>query len=265
MRCTRCVIEFYTYCSLTIWKDCGKSVAEKYYLDENDPKIAYCETDFFRRLNLLCCDCGGALRGSYISSLGKKYHHEHFRCQLCRYPFRANDFYYEHDGRIFCRYDYCFEYAYLCKGCDTPILEQYIDMSHIDKTHYWHLECFMIRRYWNVPAIKANVTYHRGPLGWKDENGLELSQLQIEAWMKMQESKVHQIWRILSAFEENTASQISQIWLHVSSCQTLHAIQGCAAFLPFVETLFLSLFAVTKASLGDNMKRTAVSFSLVFL
>ncbi len=33
--------------------------------------FALCETDYFRRLNLLCAKCGGALRGSYITALGE--------------------------------------------------------------------------------------------------------------------------------------------------------------------------------------------------
>ena len=33
--------------------------------------FALCETDYFRRLNLLCAKCGGALRASYITALGE--------------------------------------------------------------------------------------------------------------------------------------------------------------------------------------------------
>ena len=30
-----------------------------------------CETDYFRRLDLICANCSGALRGSYITALGE--------------------------------------------------------------------------------------------------------------------------------------------------------------------------------------------------
>lgn len=58
-----------------------------------------CETDYFRRLDLLCAKCGGALRGSYITALGKKFHVEHFTCSICPTVFGPQDSYYEHDGR----------------------------------------------------------------------------------------------------------------------------------------------------------------------
>jgi len=53
-------------------QDCGKVVAAKFFPVDSKTGEQYplCETDYFRRLNLLCAKCGGALRGSYITALG---------------------------------------------------------------------------------------------------------------------------------------------------------------------------------------------------
>lgn len=54
-------------------QDCGKVVASKFFpVDGVDGKqYPLCETDYFKRLGLICAKCGGALRGSYITALGQ--------------------------------------------------------------------------------------------------------------------------------------------------------------------------------------------------
>lgn len=39
--------------------------------DPSGKPYPLCETDYFRRLGLLCSKCGAALRGSYITALGE--------------------------------------------------------------------------------------------------------------------------------------------------------------------------------------------------
>lgn len=87
--------------------DCGKIVAEKFFpvpptSSSNSPTagsgpegsqlpqsdlsttqvsmktLIYCETDYFKRLDLLCARCGLALRGPYIRVGKQKYHMDHF-------------------------------------------------------------------------------------------------------------------------------------------------------------------------------------------
>src|SRR4051794_7214683 len=57
-------------------QDCSKIVASKFFPVPEKPPGQYplCETDYFRRLDLLCFECGQALRGSYITALDRKYH-----------------------------------------------------------------------------------------------------------------------------------------------------------------------------------------------
>lgn len=53
-------------------QDCNKVVAAKFFPIEGAEGRQYplCETDYFRRLSLICAKCGAALRGSYITALG---------------------------------------------------------------------------------------------------------------------------------------------------------------------------------------------------
>lgn len=56
-------------------QDCNKVVATKFFptdaQDGSGKQFPLCETDYFRRLGLLCSKCGTALRGSYITALGE--------------------------------------------------------------------------------------------------------------------------------------------------------------------------------------------------
>ena len=51
-------------------QDCGEVVASKFFpIDGPGGKQSpLCERDYFRRLNLICANCGMALRGSYITA-----------------------------------------------------------------------------------------------------------------------------------------------------------------------------------------------------
>lgn len=59
-------------CDALCLQDCNKIVAAKFFpVDGADGKqYPLCETDYFRRLSLICAKCGMALRGSYITALG---------------------------------------------------------------------------------------------------------------------------------------------------------------------------------------------------
>lgn len=105
-----------------------------------------CETDYFRRLDLLCAKCGGALRGSYITALGKKFHVEHFTCSVCPTIFGPQDSYYEHEGRVFCHFHYSTRFAIRCTGCRTAILKQFVEINRNNQDEHWHPECYMIHK-----------------------------------------------------------------------------------------------------------------------
>lgn len=132
--------------------DCGQIVASKFFpIAEPDGKqYPLCERDYFRRLNLVCQSCGGALRGSYITALDYKYHIEHFTCSVCPTVFGPQDSYYEHDGKVYCHYHYSLNYAVKCAGCRTAILKQFVEINRNSQDEHWHPECYMIHKFWNV-------------------------------------------------------------------------------------------------------------------
>src|ERR1700734_3642445 len=134
-------------------QDCGQIVASKFFpVDSENGSGQYplCETDYFRRLDLLCYECGGALRGSYITALDRKYHIEHFTCSVCPTVFGAQDSYYEHEGKVYCHYHYSTQFAQRCNGCQTAILKQFVEIFRNGQNQHWHPECYMIHKFWNV-------------------------------------------------------------------------------------------------------------------
>ncbi|KAG0210955.1 hypothetical protein BGX28_008663 [Mortierella sp. GBA30] len=137
--------------------DCEQIVASKFFpITEPDGKqYPLCERDYFRRLNLVCQSCGGALRGSYITALDYKYHIEHFTCSVCPTVFGPQDSYYEHDGKVYCHYHYSLCYAVKCAGCRTAILKQFVEINRNSQDEHWHPECYMIHKFWNVKLSLA--------------------------------------------------------------------------------------------------------------
>jgi hypothetical protein len=130
-------------------QDCGVIVASKFFpVEDEDGSGQYplCEKDYFRRLDLLCHDCGEALRGSYITALDRKYHIEHFTCCVCPTVFGPQDSYYEHDGKVYCHYHYSTQFAQKCNGCQTAILKQFVEIYRNGQNQHWHPECYMIHK-----------------------------------------------------------------------------------------------------------------------
>src|ERR1700749_2863302 len=192
-------------------KECGKIVASKFFPVPDDGPTQYplCETDYFRRLDLLCYECGGALRGSYITALDRKYHIEHFTCSVCPTVFGAQDSYYEHDGKVYCHYHYSSQFAQRCNGCQTAILKQFVEIFRNGQNQHWHPECYMIHKYWNVrlsqdpPQTTEPVDQHQdAPIEVREEVRQEEEKI---------EQKVNWIWRTLSTFEEKSATCISDM------------------------------------------------------
>ncbi|KAM5352791.1 hypothetical protein ACJ41O_005513 [Fusarium nematophilum] len=132
--------------------DCNEPV-KRYFVRDEDPTGPFCETDYFRRLDLLCHDCGRALRGSYITSFDKKFHPEHFSCHECKTVIGPEDSYYEHEKEAYCLRDYCRLHAQRCSGCRLPIVKQFVEPPESEgeggKT-FWHPECYMVKKAWTV-------------------------------------------------------------------------------------------------------------------
>ncbi|KAK3902407.1 hypothetical protein C8A05DRAFT_33886 [Staphylotrichum tortipilum] len=217
-------------------RDCGQIVASKFFpADDKDGGGQYplCEIDYFRRLGLLCYQCGGALRGSYITALERKYHVDHFTCSLCSTVFGAQDSYYEHDGRVYCHYHYSTQFAQRCSGCQASILKQFVEIFRNGQNQHWHPECYMIHKFWNVrlnPPQEAATPIQDDPTGRELVRGEE----------ERMEEKVYKIWSVLSTFEESSAACISDMLLHVSNGAYLDGVMVAKKFILHVDVLFRS-------------------------
>ncbi|KAM0283616.1 hypothetical protein ACHAQH_002394 [Verticillium albo-atrum] len=217
-------------------RDCGQIVASKFFpADEENGEGQYplCETDYFRRLGLLCHQCGGALRGSYITALDRKYHVDHFTCSLCPTVFGAQDSYYEHDGNVYCHYHYSTQFAQQCNGCQTAILKQFVEIFRNGQNQHWHPECYMIHKFWNV-RLSSSSEKTDVPMDTDDP----VARDNIRNREEQMEEKVYRIWSVLSTFEESSAACISDMLLHVSNGAYVDGVLVAKKFICHVEVLF---------------------------
>lgn len=219
--------------------------------EDGEGQYPLCETDYFRRLDLLCYDCGGALRGSYITALDRKYHIEHFTCSLCPTIFGAQDSYYEHEGKVYCHYHYSTGFAQRCNGCHTAILKQFVEIFRNGENQHWHPECYMIHKFWNVRLAPADADINTQRS--LDEDASEEQRSQVHAMEVAMEAKVFRIWSTLSTFEESSAACISDMLLHVSNGAYMESVMVAKKFIWHVEILFGAI---------DNLDDTMVSHGL---
>ncbi|KAF2874676.1 rho-type GTPase-activating protein-like protein [Massariosphaeria phaeospora] len=219
--------------------DCGKIVASKFFPVPEKPPGQYplCETDYFRRLDLLCHDCGQALRGSYITALDRKYHIEHFTCSVCPTVFGASDSYYEHEGSVYCHYHYSTKFAQRCNGCQTSILKQFVEIFRNGQNQHWHPECYMIHKYWNV-RLHSTGQPILDRLHIAEEDATDDVRETVRKQEEEIEAKVNWIWKTLSAFEEKSATCISDMLLHVSNGAYIDGVMAARKFIIHVELLF---------------------------
>ncbi|GJN89320.1 hypothetical protein Rhopal_002300-T1 [Rhodotorula paludigena] len=250
-------------------QDCSKIVAAKFFPidapDGSGRQLPLCETDYFRRLNLLCSKCGQALRGSYITALDMKFHVEHFTCSVCPTVFGPQDSYYEHAGSVYCHFHYSTRFAVKCTGCRTAILKQFVEINRNSIDEHWHPECYMIHKFWNIKLAPTPKAIERPPStsdpadpsapsstamvpstsssSTPDYVAIEESETpaSLKARQRHMEEQVYRIWTILSAFEESSAACISEMLRHVSSGRYMEGVGMAEKFVLHVETLFAAI------------------------
>ncbi|KAK2756183.1 hypothetical protein FQN54_005591 [Arachnomyces sp. PD_36] len=244
--------------------DCDENIVSKFFADspaehqEGSGEIALCEIDFFRRRGLLCATCGGALRGSYIEHLDKKYHLDHFNCASCHNNIDSEETYYEHDGQPYCIYDYATRFADLCAGCHSPILKQFNEIENNGKQQLWHPECHEINKSWNVTL----ADHHDGTIDSASKFGQALSmeeRQQLVQDAQLSEFKSSNIWSSLSAFEETLASCIGEISSNASKDDFLGAVFASKRFICFVESLLNAVNEVILAQQREGLKGMSIS------
>ncbi|KAL2444235.1 Rho-type GTPase-activating protein 1 [Exophiala dermatitidis] len=237
--------------------DCGQIVASKFFpvdAEDGSGQFPLCETDYFRRLDLLCFKCGGALRGSYITALDRKYHIEHFTCSVCPTVFGAQDSYYEHDGQVYCHYHYSTHFAQRCNGCQTAILKQFVEIFRNGQNQHWHPECYMIHKFWNVRLAQ------NGPVAVKKDIDAPVTEDEREVVKEDEdkmEDKVYRIWSTLSTFEESSASCISDMLLHVSNGVYVDGVIVARKFIWHVDILFGAIDTLAALVVKAGLKELA--------
>ncbi|KAI7864075.1 hypothetical protein BDF14DRAFT_1952791 [Spinellus fusiger] len=237
--------------------DCHEPVASKFFpLDSVDgSQHPLCERDYFRRLKLVCDNCGEALRGSYITAVGKKFHLDHFSCSVCSVLFGPEDSYYEHDNNVYCHEHYSKQFAIKCSGCSSAILKQFVEINRNSIDEHWHPDCYMVHKFWNVKlAPPSDVEIINERQGSIDPHLLTVDQSRnvhngktgppappaqiLQNTQNGTEEKVYRIWTVLSVFEESAAACISDMLLHVSVGNYLEGVKMADSFITHVEVLF---------------------------
>ena len=228
--------------------------------EDKDGQYPLCETDYFRRLDLLCFACGGALRGSYITALDRKYHIEHFTCSVCPTIFGAQDSYYEHEGKVYCHYHYSTRFAQRCNGCQTAILKQFVEIFRNGQNQHWHPECYMIHKFWNVRLAPPGTEKLLQPEF--EEAASENKRNQVRVDEEQMEEKVYRIWSTLSTFEESSAACISDMLLHVSNGAYMDSVVTAKKFISHVDILFAATDSLDYLMVAQGLKRTLLSTPL---
>ena len=230
-------------------------VASKFFPvgeDGAEDQYPLCETDYFRRLDLICSTCGGALRGAYITAIGRKYHVEHFTCSICPITFGAKDSYYEHEGDVYCHYHYSTRFAQRCNGCQTAILKQFVEIFRNGTMQHWHPECYMIHKFWNVRLSASTANEPDNPVSHDDATEAERTEVRLEE--EHMEEKVYRIWSVLSSFEESSAACISDMLLHVSNGAYVDGVLVAKKFIWHVDMLFTATDGLDQSIVSSGMK-----------
>ncbi|KND02774.1 uncharacterized protein SPPG_01855 [Spizellomyces punctatus DAOM BR117] len=215
-------------------QDCQQVVAEKFFPHTGPDGLTqvFCEKDYFRRLDLLCAKCGGALRGAHINALNRKYHLEHFTCSVCPTVFRQHDSYYEQDGNVYCQLHYSQLFAAKCGGCRTAVLRSFVETNKAEWTEKWHPECYMIYKLWNVTLVANKPSTSTTPALSNDKEGTDIAAQQAIA------EKAGRILHVLSAFEESSAECISDMLIRFSHEEFREGVFQAATFVSHIATLF---------------------------
>ncbi|KAF5007829.1 hypothetical protein FDECE_5855 [Fusarium decemcellulare] len=198
------LLDAFWHVSCITCADCGDAIiTEVFPLNAEDKgrQQLLCETDYFKRLDLLCFACGKAVGETYVSVGDRRYHQDHFKCDECDNLLGDQDSYYEHEGRLYCCLDYCRNYAKRCDFCKFPILAQNATSYRQDPiSKAAHPTCAFMREAWNITL----------PLTLQGREDSTFSNCDILRMQKEHEScieRVHQVTStFLDAFREELAN-----------------------------------------------------------
>ncbi|KAI9024038.1 hypothetical protein DFJ74DRAFT_62185 [Hyaloraphidium curvatum] len=229
--------------------DCNVEVAHKFFPSKGPDGTPrpLCETDYFRRLDLLCAKCGQALRGPFISAFGRKWHESHFQCSLCPKVFSKDDAIYERNGNIYCQFHYSLLFAAKCGSCHTAVLRRFIEVNRNEgAVEHWHLNCYTIYQSWSARLVPKGI-----PIS---ESEQPASEDLLAEQQKAMEHRTSRIISVLASFEESAADCISQTLQLAANNNPNECLSQAARFLNHVDALFSGIDAIDAklAAFGDR-------------
>ena len=254
IECFRCRVsnELMLHLGWTYLKmqDYNQQVAEKFFpvdAENGNGQYALCETDYFRRLNLLCGRCGKALRGPYTEACGRKYHEEHMMCSICDFLIGRGDSYYEHEEKILCHYHYALQGAGFCTGCKWPITKTFVETSRVGSienlSEYWHQECHQLNKFWN-----SNLATSTKPF-WMLYNFTvtEKTRAELLSEEKKMKQKSAKIWTTFKNFAGKTIDPLDKIYSDESADDIIREsrqiVDGVEALLVSTVRIEIELIA----------------------
>jgi hypothetical protein len=187
-----------------------------------------------------------------VTAFDRKYHSHHFTCDICPVVFGAQDSYVEHEGSIYCLYHYATKLARICNGCGLAIMKQFVDIFRNGANQHWHPDCYMIHKYWNVRML-GSISVRKTGSTWTDNDGQELSQDAFSMRTEAAEATIHRIWDVLSAYEESTASALSDSLLAISNGDSNLLVQKLWLFIFKTWVLFSALEAVSERRVQNGL------------
>ncbi|EEB05537.1 rho-type GTPase-activating protein [Schizosaccharomyces japonicus yFS275] len=250
-----------------VCEDCGKPVAEKFFpIDKHMSGSVFrqslssmksyagvlCETDRFRRLDMLCAKCGSAIRDSYITAAGQKYHVDHFTCQMCPTVLGPRDCYYLHEDQTYCSFHYAALYATRCKGCSLAILKDFVEVFRDGKKTCWHLPCHLTYKHWHVSYygyFKKQICSPSSISAVYDDGQRE----RIEERDKQLHTTIIHVWLVMSQFEEQMALCLGDMLASFSKRNVTAIILSTQFLVSLVKPLFKAIITVDSALQSFNL------------
>ncbi|KAI9315579.1 hypothetical protein BX666DRAFT_1957061 [Dichotomocladium elegans] len=195
--------------------------------ETSDP-VFVCEQHYIARQTLICKTCHEPVEP------GLEYHPHCLQCAECIANEQQNQdaSCFEHQGRVYCRYHFSLLSDTWCAGCNMSILKQFVE-NHRYPEKRWHPECYMIQKFWNVRIAEFCLPNH--------ENQHRMTADRLRESQNETEKKIKRIWTDLSAFQESSATCISDMLLHVAAGAYVEGLRMAGQFISHLEVLFSAL------------------------
>ncbi|KAI7849537.1 hypothetical protein BDC45DRAFT_271959 [Circinella umbellata] len=189
-----------------------------------------CEYHYYSHLGLICRHCDKPILGPVHMDL--RFHPHCLQCPDCtRLGKEQGEPCFEYNDQAYCRYHFSLLSETHCIGCDQAILKQFVEhpINYPDKK--WHPECYMIQKFWNIRLCESYC--------YEDSKLMDPKRLQEV--QNLIEKKINRIWTDVSAFEESSATCISDMLLHVAAGAYIEGLRMATQFVTHLEVLFSAL------------------------